>query len=138
MTVFAGKAVLPFEPKMAVNMAAIAATATPANLQPNLGPLAALTYKPTRMRYLIRLSAAPTVGAATLNLKAGETVIRAEAVSLVGVTTISNSVAVDLSSVAGETPLSVELDVTAAADAGITATLDAVLDVEQPVTLTGC
>lgn len=138
MSALAGKAVLPFEPKMKALMDAIGVTDTPQNLRPNLGPLSLLKYKPSRWRYLLRLSAAPTVGSVEIKLLSGTTVIRSEAFSLVGATTLSNNVAVDLSQVSGESDLSVRVDVTAAADAGITATLDSVVDVEQPLTIAGC
>lgn len=138
MTVLAGITNLGFEPKMGAAMDAVATTATPINMQPKLGPLANLSYKPTSWRYLVRLSSAPTVGTASVRLMAGATVIKSQDLAIVGATAISDNVPVNMSAVAGETPLSVEVDVTGAADAGITATVDAWLDIEQPLTITGC
>lgn len=138
MTAIAGKSVLPFEPKMNVAMDAIAATDTPENLRPTLGPLSQLTYKPTTWAYLVRLSANPTIGTAEVKLLAGATVIRTDSYALNGVASLSNRVSVDLSQVSGEQPLNVQINVTAAADAGITATVDSVVDVETPVSVTGC
>lgn len=58
--------------------------------------------------------------------------------SINGVAEIAIDSGVDLSSVAGEAELSVGLNVTGAADAGITAEVTGYLDVEQPVAQTGC
>ncbi|WP_375191231.1 hypothetical protein [Marinobacter sp.] len=138
MTVMAGNTHLGFEPKMATSLDAIGQTATPENMRPKLGPLANVQYKPCMWRYLVRLSAAPTTGAVNIKLMAGETVIRSEALAINGVTVISNKSPVDMSQVAGETDLRVELDVTAAADAGISATVDSYIEVEQPLFQIGC
>lgn len=138
MTTLAGKSQFVFEPKMSVAADAVAATDTPENLRPTLGPLAQLSYKPASWAYLVRFSATPTQGAADIKLMAGATVIRSDSVSFNGNSLISGAVAVDLSQVAGETPLRVEIDVTSAADAAITATVDSTVSVEQPVVVSGC
>lgn len=138
MSVLAGITSLCFEPKMGVLLDAIAVTGTPENLRPRMGPLANLTYKPANWRYMVRLSAAPTSGSVTIRLLAGETVIQTKTQAISGLTEISDRRPVDLSAVAGEAELRVELDVTVAANAGITATLDSYVDVEQPLTITGC
>ena len=138
MSVLAGKTIIPMEPKMKFLADAVGTTATPDSLAGELGPLSVLTYKPAKFQYLVRLSAAPTVGSLTVRLKAGATVIRSEVIPLNGVTVVGNSVGVSLAEVAGETPLTVEADITAAADAGITGTLDAFVSIDQPVALTGC
>ncbi len=138
MSIVAGKSVLPFEAKMAVLLDAVATNDTPKVLRPTLGPLAQLQYKPCRFKYLVRLSSAPTSGAANIELVAGETVVFSQSVSLNGLTEIANDVAVDLSQVAGETELKTRVDVTATADAGITAEVDSALAVETPVSVTGC
>lgn len=117
---------------------AVGSTQTPESFAGELGPLSALTYKPAKFKYLVRLSAAPTGGSLTVRLLAGETVIRADVIPLTGVTLVSNAVSVSLAQVAGETPLTVEAEITTAADAGITGTLDAQVVIDQPVTLTGC
>jgi hypothetical protein len=138
MSALVGKAELNFEPKMAVALDAVAKTATPDNMRPELGYLSQLTFKPTEWRYLVRLSAAPTAGSVAITLYAGGEIIRSEVVSLNGVTVISNRVKVSLANVSGEVPLSVEVDVTSAADTGITATIDSIVAVDQPLTLIGC
>lgn len=137
MSKFAGVSELMF-PAMPVNMAAVAQTQTDANMRPRLGPLAVLDYKPTEWRYLLRLSSAPTQGSATVKLFADDALIASDVVALNGNSTISNRMAVNVANVAGESRLSVAVDVTAAANAGITATLDSVVSVEQPVVLSGC
>lgn len=138
MTIIANKTDIQFEPKQAVDLATVAATETPENIKPNLGNLASLDYKPTEWRYLLRLSAAPTQGSATIKLKAGTVVIASETVSLNGITTASNRRMIALSGVKGEDRLSVEVDVTAAADAGITGTIDSTLSIDHPVVSAGC
>lgn len=138
MSIVAGKSRIAFEPKMSVAMDAVAIHGTPQALRPTLGPLANVRYKPTRWVYLAQLSAVPTQGEADIKLMAGQTVIASQTVTLNGVSTFSLETAVDMSQVAGETQLRVEVDVTAAADAGITATLDSFVDIEQPLTQYGC
>ncbi|MDX1800398.1 MAG: hypothetical protein R3303_05660 [Marinobacter sp.] len=138
MSVFAGKTLFYFEPKMAVNLAAVAQTETPTQMQIGLGPLSQLSYKPATFRYLIRLSAATAAGAATLELKAGGTVLKSIPVDLTTATVIEGQAGITLAGVAGEAELSVNLNVTTAADAGTTATVDTVLAVEQPTVVTGC
>ncbi|WP_300499027.1 hypothetical protein [Marinobacter sp.] len=132
------KSGLQFEPKMSVAMDATGQTGTPENFQPDLGPLANMKYKRTSWRYLVRLSSAPTTGDANIELLAGGTVIKSVAVSLSGATVISANTKVDLSAVAGETPIICRVDVTGAADAGIKATVDSVVDVESPLITGGC
>lgn len=138
MSVFAGKIRLPFEPKMAVAMDAVQQTQTPEAIRPTLGTLAALRYTPARIAYNLKLSSAPTTGAATVRIFAGATEIASSSVAIVGATEIGGSFDVDVSEVKGQTKLSAAVDVTSAADAGITATLDAFLDVDLPVVNSGC
>lgn len=138
MTTVAAKSNLVFEPKMSVALDATGQTETPAEFCPDLGQLANLRYKRTSWRYLMRLSAAPTTGMAKVELVAGATVIKSVTVALSGVTQVSGNTAVDLSAVAGETPLVCRVDVTGAADAGITATVDSVVDVESPLIASSC
>lgn len=138
MSVVAGKTFLPFEPKMPVPMDTVAQTDTPENMRPTLGALSQLTYKPTTWRYMVKMSAAASQGTAEITLLAGATVIRTDTYQLSGLFTFSNQVPVDLSQVQGEQPLSTRVNVTAAADAEITATVDSVVDVETPLSVTGC
>lgn len=138
MSIFAGKLRFPFEPKMPVQMDEAGETKTPEVLRPTLGTLAALSYKPTRFAFNVRLSGAPTTGTATVRLYAGAGVVASASVGIVGVTEVGGVIDVDLSEVAGETKLAAALEVNAAADVGITATVDAVLDVDLPITQSGC
>jgi len=138
MSIFAGKIRLPFEPKMAIAMDAVAQTQTPDPIRPTLGTLAALRYTPAKFAYNLKLSTAPTTGAATVRLYAGATEVASASVAIVGTTEIGASFDVDLSDVKGQAKLSAAVDVTGAADAGITATLDAFLDVDLPVVNSGC
>ena len=137
MPKFAGISELTFYP-LNVNMAAVAATEHNINMRPRLGSLAILDYTPTEWRYLLALSAAPTTGNVTIALKSDGAVVASEVVALSGNSTISNRLQVPVSAIAGEARLSCEVDVTAAADAGITGVFHSVVSVEQPVTLTGC
>ncbi|MFL1484895.1 hypothetical protein [Marinobacter sp. LN3S78] len=138
MSIFAGKLHFPFEPKMAVALDATGETRTPDILRPSLGSLAVLQYKPAKLAFHMILSDEPTSGAATVKVYAGESELATVAVTLEGNSVISGSTDIDLSTVRGQTALSVSVDVTGAADAGITATLDAVLGVDLPVVQSGC
>ena len=138
MSTLAGKSVFSFEPKLAVVMDATGTTATPAALAAKLGPLSQLNYKPSTFGYVLRLSSAPTTGTADVRLMAGATEVASFTISLSGATLMSDSAAVDLSAVSGDAVITAEIEVTAAADAGITGTLDTQLDVEQPLIISGC
>jgi hypothetical protein len=138
MSALVGKAELNFEPKMLVVMDAVANTLTPENMRPTLGYLSQLTFKPTEWRYLVRLSAAPSQGSLTIVLYAGGEIVRSETVALNGLTIISNRVGVSLANVSGETQLHVQANVTVAANSGITATVDSIVAVDQPLVLIGC
>jgi len=138
MSTYTGKTRFGFEPKMSVVMDAAGVTRTPLALRPSLGPLAMLAYKPARVKALVKLSSAPTTGTVQFELYANDAAIMTRSMSINGVTEIAIDQAIDLSAVAGEAELSTGLNVTAAADAGITAEVTAYLDVEQPVAQTGC
>jgi len=138
MSVSAGKTSLGFEPKMAVLMDATGTTVTPEGVRPTLGYLANLQYKPASFGFLLRLSSAPTVGAATVELVAAGVVIKTITLNIIGQTEISSVGGVILSAVTGEADISARVVVGTAADSGITATLDAVLYVDVPLTVSGC
>ncbi len=129
---------LMFEPGMPVDMAAVQAKTSNQAINPRLGPLWAVQFKISTYKYMVRLSSAPTQGAASIKLMAGATVISETSLTLNGETVIAGAVPVDLSQVAGETELKTVVDVTGAADAGITAKVDSWLTVEVPVTVSGC
>ncbi len=138
MTALAGKTELNFEPKMGVALDAVATTGTPDSLTNSLGPLVQLNYRPARFKFHARTDQAPTQGAAEIRLMAGATVIYSQAVSLIGVTEITQDVAVDLLSLNGETPLKTEVEITTAADAGRTLTIDSRLEIAIPGVIAGC
>lgn len=117
---------------------AVAETGTDTNMQPRLGPVASLDYKPTEWRYLIVFDQAPIQGDGTVKLLADGAVVASEAVAFNGNKTISNRLSVPVSAVTGEARLSVALEVTTAADAGRTAEVQSVLAVEQPLMIAGC
>ena len=130
---------LNFEPKMAVDLASVAATSTPETLRPAIGPLSELNNIPSRARFFCRFSQAATSGNATVNLKteSGQT-LKSWAFSLNGTSSFGVDDRVNLSSVAGADNLVFEVNVTAAAQAGTKATFDSVVAVELPLTISGC
>ena len=124
--------------RMTAALDATGTTITPEPLRPKLGPLAALDYTPVEFRYHAALSSAPSQGSVTVRLKADGTTIREETVDLNGVSELGNSIQVSLAGVDGAARLATEIEVTAAADSGITAELQSVIAVEQPVVISGC
>lgn len=100
----------------------------PVAMRPTLGPLSMLQYKTARLRWSIEGAGAAE---GNLALKADGTTLANEDISAG-----SGAVDVDLAGVQGQTPLELVADVTTAGDAG--ATVQAVLDVEQPLIMSGC
>ena len=113
-------------------------TATPEPMRAKLGPLSALDYTPVEWRWHLSLSSAPTQGSATVRLMADGTTLRSATVDLNGVSETGNAEQVSVSGVDGAARLYLEIEVTAAADAGITADAQSVVAVEQPVIVSGC
>lgn len=138
MSMTAGKSRVPFEPKMQVLADAAATTETPENLRFELGSIANLSYKPARFTYHLRTDDTPTQGVAEVRLVAGQSTLRTEVIDLNGVDSYGNTSGIDLSGIEGQTQLSVEVEITSAADAGRVITIDAFLDIEQPPIITGC
>src|SRR5690554_3158563 len=93
---------LTFEPKMPVVMDALGETETPEGMRPIQGPLVNLRYKPTTLRYNVRLSSAPTVGAARLEFRAAGALVKSVSLALIGVTQLSGQTSVTLSTTTGE------------------------------------
>ncbi len=137
MSTLAGKTRFALEPKMPVDLSAVATTQTPDVLQPSLGPLAILSYKPSRFAYNLKTDGATLSAVVTVRLMAGAATIYSASHNLNGVIEIGDSVPVDMSQVSGETQLRAEVEVTTS-EASRTATLDAFIDVESPAVLTGC
>ena len=138
MSIYAGKIRLPFEPKMPVKLDVAGVTRTPTPLRPTLGTLSVLRYKPCRVAFWVKYSAQPTTGSASLNLYAGEEVIASASLDVVGAIASGGAFDVDLSSIAGETKLSVGYDVDGVGDDNITVEVDAYLDIDLPIMQSGC
>lgn len=106
---------------------------------PRLRDLAAAKHRRGQMRYKIRTNQDPVSGEITLNLKAGSVVKHSEVITLTSATEYSGLVDVDLSGVAADTQLKMELDVTTAAGAAsTTAELVAALDVSTIAITSSC
>jgi hypothetical protein len=130
-----------FEPVaegVALDAVAAPAYETPAPLRPKLRSLANLRYVVGRFRARVELSAASAAGTATLRLTNGADDLYSAALSLSSATAFDIDEEIDLSGVVGSQALRVVLDVSAAADAGTTARIMPVLEVEQPVSVVGC
>jgi len=102
-----------------------------------LGSLAAWTIKTCQWKYKVALNQATAAGAATLNLKAGGTVVGTVAVDLTAGDAVG-VVEIDLAGIEGQTRIVMELDVTTAADAGTVAEIAGALDIETPLIVSGC
>jgi len=133
----ASKSQFQLEPKMTAAADVIGTTATAETLRPTLGPVSALAYKPATLTYNVKWSQQPTTGAATVRLVAGSATLYEKAISVVNVSEYGQNAPIDLGGVTGQEPIRVELEMTQAADAGITATIDAALYVETPLTIAG-
>ena len=71
-------------------------------------------------------------------VKASDVVVATRTLAITGATVISEAVSIDVSQVSGEAELRIEVDVSSAADSGITATVDAFISVDQPLIISGC
>lgn len=105
---------------------------------PRLRDLAAAKHRRGQMRFKIQTNQATAGGEITLNLKAGSVVKHTEVIALGATTSYSGLVDVDLSGVAADTQIKLELDVTTAAAAGTTADLVAALDVSTIAITSSC
>lgn len=137
---FANKTVLPFQPGLS-NAVAVDAVAeayiTPADFRETLGDLARLSYLKARAAYRVELSGASAGGTAEVILRHGSTDIVLATLDLSTGTTFTGASAVDLSALAGATEMALVLNVTAAADAGVTAQVAGKLELEHPVVIAG-
>jgi hypothetical protein len=130
---------LNFEPKMAVDLAAVATTSTPTTLRPYLGPLSELNFIPARCRFYGRLNQQATGGAVVVSLKTeAGTLVKSWTFDITNQTDFGADDRVNLSNIAGADNLVIEVDVQTAAQAGTTATVDAFVVVELPLTISGC
>lgn len=138
---FANKTDLVFEPGLssAVPLDAVAAPyVTPPAHRCELGDLARLRYVTGVFRYRVRLSNASAVGAAVIRITDGVNVVASSDIDLSSGAEINGRAPAALSLVNGSDQLRVELDVTEAADAGVTAEIAGVLAVTHPVIIGGC
>lgn len=103
-----------------------------------LGPVASLDYKRGYGLYKVSLSAAPTVGQATVRFKAGTVTLATQVLDLTGgAQNYRGKLPISLAGLEGTQGILVQLEVDTSADAGITAALDAAVDVEVPL-VGGC
>lgn len=141
MQTFSFKSQFGFEPRAAavpVDAVNASAYATPAAFQESLDDLARLSYLKGALRYKVAQSAKPAAGAATLKLTDGVTDYASVALALSSAAVLTGALDVDLSAISGQTKLQMVLDVTTAADAGTTASVDAQMEVTMPLMLSGC
>lgn len=136
----ASKAVFPFEP--GGRSVAVDAVATPystnASFRETLADLARLSYLKARARYRVTLSGASVLGSATIRLTDGVNDYLTAVLDLTSGTSFSGSADVDLSALAGQTPLLWELEVTVAATAAVTAEVVGHVAVESPLVIGTC
>jgi hypothetical protein len=122
-----------------VDMTLVQSNPTVDVMRPRLGPLWAVQFKNSVFKYTVRLSGgAVTQGAGNIKLMAGNTEISSSLVNFNGQTEINGAVAVDLSQISGEALLTIDMEVTSAANAGITAEITGFVVIELPVTISGC
>ena len=140
MKTIAFKGIFPFEPKapVPVNAVTVGAYTTTAGFRETLGPLSYLAYKPAKFRVLVRAPDANGAGAITVKLTDGTTDLASVPVDLAAAQVTTVAVDVDLSGVAGASQLRVVVDVGTAADVSTEVTVDAKLEVEQPLVMSGC
>lgn len=106
---------------------------------PTLGDLSFIPYRRARLKYKLALSAASTAGAVDLVLNAGGVERARIPVAIAGGgAAIIGAADVDLSGIAGESAITLSVDVTTVADAGVTASVFASLDVAVPLIVSGC
>jgi len=106
---------------------------------PRLRDLAAAKHRRGQMRFKIVTNQDPASGEITLNLKAGSVTKHTEVIALGGGTVYQGLVDVDLSGVAADTQLKLEVDVTTASGAAsTTAELVAALDVSTIAITSSC
>lgn len=140
MQIFTHKSRNVFEPApaaVALDAVAVAYT-TPAVWALKLSGLAHLQVLEGRLVYDLKLSGSATTGTALVKLKTGSTVLAIETVTLSNASELSGVLDVDLTGVNGAAPLVLEVEITAAADAGLTAVPNAALDLIGPLVVSGC
>lgn len=117
-----------------------AVAATPDGMMPTLGALSLLRWKPTSWGVAVSASAETATGSVTVRLFAGDEEVANMQLSMAGPgqRVASSSRSVDLAQALGDTPLSVQLDVSEATDAGVTLTVQSRLEIHQLAAASGC
>lgn len=136
MIQYAQRSALHFEPGESASFAMDATGtlyATPSGAQAELKDLARLSYLNASLRWRLSLSAADSTGDATVQVKAGATVVGSVAIAFDGASVYRGDFRVNLADAYGATPLTLEVVGDTAAGAGVTGTVAAVLDVEHPL-----
>lgn len=110
---------------------------TPVPLKENLADLSQLSYLRGKVAYHLKLSGASGTGATEVKLMAGTTELASEVVDLTAGTDLSGSFDVDLFGISGAAVLSIQVNGTTAAGAGITASFAAKLTCTHPVVVLG-
>lgn len=139
MTVFANKTQLAFEPRANVDLgtAAVAYT-TPTEWRHSMGGVAAMNGVTATLKYKLERSGGAADVVVELRVKTGGgQTIHTETKNVAAAATVNQSVQVDVGAVSAGSPLFVEVEVTTA-DAGTTATLDALMQYETPIVVAGC
>jgi hypothetical protein len=142
MSKFTAKTQLSFEPNVsgvALNVDAdTVAHTTAVAWAPTLGDLSFIPYRRALARYKIKTSSLATTGTITVDIIAGGTIKGTTSVVLSAGAEQSGQIAVDLSSVAGETPILARVTVDVEANTGITMSFNAALDIEVPLIVSSC
>jgi hypothetical protein len=142
MSKFTVKTQFNFEPNVtAITLDGAPATVAHTTAQPwgpTLGDLAFIPYRRALARYKISTSALATVGSITFDVVAGGVVRGSKEIDLTAGANQSGQIPVDLATVAGETPVYVRVTINESADSGVTMQLDAALDIEVPLIVSGC
>lgn len=134
------KTILGFDPlpvPAAADAAAVAYT-TPVAHRYQMGGLGQLEYLRAKLRVAVRLDAAATQGTATVRLTDGTSTVHSFDVDLSQATEFDLSEDVDMGQVSASALLRIEVEVTAAADAGRTIQTAAALELESPFITSNC
>jgi hypothetical protein len=141
MSSFTTKTVQPLEPGVSgvaldsVGIAHETAQAFGATLE----DLAMLAYRRGKARFKLKLSTASTAGAATVRFLAGSVQVGTKDIAIGGAgAAIMDTLDLNLGGVAGETPITMQVEMTTAADAGVTAEVYGRVEVSTPLVVSGC
>lgn len=134
---FSQKTIFPFVERINLALDALATVhTTPAPLAHELGDLARMQLVRGRLRAYFKASASGQ-GVAELRLMAGAVAVKTVQLDMTATDEFEIDEAVNLNSVTGAEPITIELEVTTAAAAAVTGDLSARLDVEVPAVILG-